>query len=95
MKNQFTQSVPVEIEDTEILADVTYVYTKGDPGCMYQRNGDPGWPPEPPECEVVKVQIANADSPEWFYRAVADSERVYSWLVSNHAEPEREYERED
>ena len=26
-------------------------YSPGSPGCMYQRNGDPGWPPEAAEYE--------------------------------------------
>jgi len=30
-------------------------YSPGSPGCHTQRNGDPGWPPDPPEVEVESL----------------------------------------
>lgn len=77
----------------EIVADVTYTFQKGDPGCMYQRNGDPGWPPEPPEIEIVEVRVQKDQVPAWFALAVEQSGSVWNWLADHHQEPEREYER--
>lgn len=38
---------------------VNYTYWKGDPGCHTQRNGDPGWPPEPAAIEIEMVTDAD------------------------------------
>lgn len=91
MTNHFTQEVFTEIESVEVACDVTYSYTKGTPAVMYQRNGDPGWPAEPPEIEVIGVTVKGIAAPEWFYRIVADSERIQDSLIEHHSEPEREY----
>ena len=94
-RDTFTQdNVRFEIEGSEVIGSVTYRYKKGDPGCMYQRNGDPGWPPEPPEIEVLSAQVNKNEVPDWFLRALQDSESMFMWLDKHHAEPEREYERE-
>jgi hypothetical protein len=68
---------------------VTYVVHPGDPGCRYTANGD-GWPPEPPEVEVVswrllRVVAGGADvvvHPELFVRLIV-------W-VSDRMESDRE-----
>jgi hypothetical protein len=39
----------------EVPVTVYYYYIPGDHGCFYQRNGDPGWPPEEPEIEIIGV----------------------------------------
>jgi hypothetical protein len=35
-----------------IEGTVEYTVTPGVKGCHTQRNGDPGWPDDPPECEL-------------------------------------------
>jgi hypothetical protein len=34
---------------------VSYDHTPGDPGCHTMRNGDPGWPSSPAECDLTAV----------------------------------------
>lgn len=41
----------------EQTVEVEYDYSPGRPGKMYMRNGDPGYPDEPPECDVVSVRL--------------------------------------
>lgn len=35
--------------------EVTFEYRAGRPAAMYDRNGDPGWPADPDEIEVISV----------------------------------------
>tara|TARA_R110000868_G_scaffold86015_1_gene241492 strand:+ start:789 stop:1148 length:360 start_codon:yes stop_codon:yes gene_type:complete len=35
---------------------VIYTYRRGSPAVMYLRNGDPGYPEESPEIEIVRVE---------------------------------------
>lgn len=44
-------------EDVETIYDVTCFLTKGDPGCHTMRNGDPGWPPSPAECDIESIKL--------------------------------------
>jgi len=37
------------------------VYTRGRPGTMYKRNGDPGDPPEDAEFELEAVRVGGVD----------------------------------
>lgn len=43
--------------------DFDYDYLKGDPGCRTLPNGDPGWPPSPPEITLNAVWIYRPDKP--------------------------------
>lgn len=40
-------------EDADYV--VTASYTRGSPGVYTQRNGDPGWPDDPDELEILSV----------------------------------------
>lgn len=40
---------------------VEYTYSRGRPGRMYMPNGDPGYPDEPPECDIDKVTLEGHD----------------------------------
>lgn len=55
--------VPVTLERAgeEIEAEVVCTYYPGQKGCWYQRNGDPGWPDEPPEVEIEEVRRADRE----------------------------------
>ena len=35
--------------------------SQGDFGCMYMRNGDPGWPPEAAEFELDSLHVLDDD----------------------------------
>jgi hypothetical protein len=39
------------------VIEIVYNYSPGCPAVMYQRNGDPGWPAEPAEVEVMDVTL--------------------------------------
>ena len=40
-----------------VTLEIEYNYTPGDPGKMHLANGDPGWPPEPAEVEITKLDL--------------------------------------
>ena len=48
---------PVTGEEIETLYEVTCGLTNGDPGCRTMANGDPGWPPSGPECEIQEIRL--------------------------------------
>ncbi len=41
--------------------EVTFSYLPGSPGCWTQRNGDPGWPADPAEIEIIKAVMVDGD----------------------------------
>lgn len=43
---------------TEQQVCVTFSYVPGRPGRTFEPNGDPGFPPEPPEIEIESVTVA-------------------------------------
>lgn len=45
----------VEVEGEEVEVTVDYRFTEGTPDVYYLSNGDPGYPGDPPEVEVVGV----------------------------------------
>jgi hypothetical protein len=50
-----TLSFPHSDYDVEVDVKATFTVAWGHPGCWYQRNGDPGFPPEPDEIDDVKL----------------------------------------
>lgn len=46
-----------ERECTEIMVKIDYTFVKGSPAVMYQRNGDPGWPAEPHEVDLIRATL--------------------------------------
>ena len=63
---------------------ICFDYDRGSPGCMYLRNGDPGYPPEPECVEITDCQVwhrADQRSP-WINTGVSLAEDVVSneWL---------------
>ena len=94
MGSRYTQTVPIEISHSvtwanEILLTVLYTHTKGSPAVMYQRNGDPGWPAEPPELEVLSIQYTGVEVPDWF-EMIIPRDWLEQYLLDNHQEPERD-----
>ena len=77
---------------------IHFDYDKGSPGCMYLRNGDPGYPPDPEQVEITDCQVwhrADERSP-WINTKVSLTEDVVSteWL-ENKAWGYIEEQRED
>lgn len=95
--------VPVSLVEQEIAypeLEITFTATKGDPGCKYQRNGDPGWPPEPPEVDFVSAKLIKGDGVNHTQDQIEDW--AQEWLASdsgyaaalNQAREDGERERE-
>lgn len=53
--------VGVKVGEACPCLEIEFSYSPGNPGCWYQRNGDPGWPPEPAEVEVIKARLISGD----------------------------------
>jgi hypothetical protein len=74
---------------------ICFDYDKGDPGCHTQRNGDPGWPPEPEACEVTDVRVWKRTDGQWVDTGVSlgedvtDNKRMEA-LCFEHIESQRE-----
>lgn len=87
--SKFSIDVPFEIEGTEVIFDVSYTIHPGTPGRMYLSNGDPGWPPEGPELEILDMKMKDGEPvPSAIYNAFVNGEFIHNWIFENHVEPE-------
>ena len=72
--------------DWEAEYEITFEYRPGRPAVMYLRNGDPGYPADPPEIELVSVKptigivdaggftdLAQKDIEEWASEWIQDA----------------------
>lgn len=50
-----------EFEVSYPKIEITVNYTAGSPAVMYQRNGDPGWPGDPAEIDVIEAKLVDGD----------------------------------
>lgn len=51
-------STTIELKDgTEVDVEVEYSYSPSTPDVMYLSNGDPGYPGDPEECEILSVKL--------------------------------------
>ena len=41
--------------------EIVYTFTRGSPEVRYQSNGDPGWPADPDEVELVSAKLVDGD----------------------------------
>jgi hypothetical protein len=89
----YSQIFPVDVDGIEVSVDCEYTYTPGSPAVYYQRNGDPGWPAEGPELEIVEMKVGEVPVPIWFFNAVVDGEKAHDYLIEHH-EREGEDDRE-
>lgn len=83
MSRRYSQQVPVEIDDIEIMLDVAYSYSPGAPeqGPSYASGGEPA---EAAEIEITGMSVKGAEVPQWFFDAVLASEKVMDWLQEQH-----------
>lgn len=56
MKAHNVKTITIELE-----VEVEFNFYPGSPGRMYMPNGDPGYPPEPDELEVLSVALTTAE----------------------------------
>ncbi len=69
----FPGLAPGEREVAYPKVDLTLNYSPGCPAVMYRRNGDPGWPAEPAEIEIISAKLADGDG------LAPTQEQVYDW----------------
>lgn len=62
-----------EYETAYPTVEIEYQFSKGCPEVRYQRNGDPGWPAEPPEVEILKAKLIDGDGLN------PTDEQLYDW----------------
>ena len=80
--------------DCEMQFEIEFDYSKGLPGRMYERNGDPGYPEEPPEVEPYKVTLFGVEIPLGdFVEAYGQAE--LDELLFDAVREEHEADRED
>lgn len=59
--SQYIEVVPgKELQEVELRIALICT-SRGDPGCMYMSNGDPGYPPEPAEFELDTVHVLDEE----------------------------------
>ena len=82
----------------EVAVDIVFNYSPGRPAVMYLRNGDPGYPADPPEVEFVSASIEvddwllNKMAAEWAEEYLASDEGFTAACEA--AEDRAEYDRE-
>jgi hypothetical protein len=76
--------------------DVQYHWIRGAPAVRYQRNGDPGWPGDPDEVQIVSIEPPPMIV-DWAPKRSLDDEldRIEQFILENHNDgPDDDYERE-
>ena len=70
----FSQTVTLDFGDLgEHDVQVDYTYSPGRPGKMYMPNGDPGYPDEPAEVEILNVWLYELDVLQYLHAQSYDS----------------------
>lgn len=87
MSATFSQTTTLDFGSLgEHEVEVQYTYSPGRPGEMYLRNGDPGYPPDPAEAEIIAVYLFGLDIlsqlPDKSYDSLHDT------IISNHSSEE-------
>ncbi len=56
-KHKMLAYCPFGIEPDSLEVLIEYTYSPGRPARMYLRNGDPGYPADPPEVDFVSAKL--------------------------------------
>lgn len=89
--------VKIEHEcDDGLMLQLTFEYTKGYQEVRYLSNGDPGYPGEPDEVELLMVRTNVSEDDRWFWPAwpakwAKAMEEVYRDMVCEIAQPDGDY----
>ena len=67
-KHTITAWAPFGLDPDGLPVDLTFTYSKGRPAVMYLRNGDAGYPADPPEVEFVSVHCEDLKLPEAYQK---------------------------
>jgi len=80
----FSQTVTLDFGNLgEQEVQVDYTYSPGRPGKMYMPNGDPGYPDEPAEVEILNVWLYELDVLQYLSDSPFDS--LLDTITSNHS----------
>ena len=79
-------STEISLPETDLTVKVVFFYYAGMPGKMYLRNGDPGYPAEPPVVELDEVIVAGEDIMPALSKPVLD--RIEEMLLETNWEAE-------
>jgi hypothetical protein len=72
-------------------ATVTFCYSPGRPGRNYMPNGDPGYPDEPAEIELISVIINGEEAVLTEAQAESLDQRLYEYILAEQAAEESAY----
>ena len=84
MNATFSQTVTLDfgaLGEQEVPVD--YTYSAGRPGKMYMPNGDPGYPEEPAEAEILNVWLHGLDVLQYLTDKALNS--LLDTIASNHS----------
>ncbi len=80
----FSQTVTLDFGNLgEHEVQVDYTYSPGRPGKMYMPNGDPGYPDEPAEVEILNVWLYELDVLQYLSDSPFDS--LLDTISNNHS----------
>jgi len=80
----FSQTVTLDFGNLgEHEVQVDYTYSPGRPGKMYMPNGDPGYPDEPAEVEILNVWLYELDVLQYLPDQSYDS--LLDTISNNHS----------
>lgn len=79
-RHTFSQIVDLGILG-EIEVEVTCAYSPGTPDVWYMPNGDPGYPGDPAECEILKVIAPNGENITFLF----DGNDAFETLIAEEA----------
>ncbi len=84
MNTTFSQTATLDFGNLgEHEVQVDYTYSAGRPGKMYMPNGDPGYPDEPAEAEILNVWLYGLDVLQYLTDNSYDS--LLDTITSNHS----------
>lgn len=84
MNTTFSQTATLDFGNLgEHEVQVDYTYSAGRPGKMYMPNGDPGYPDEPAEAEILNVWLHGLDVLQYLTDNSYDN--LLDTITSNHS----------
>jgi hypothetical protein len=81
-----------EGDEIEIPICVRYTWSPGCRARLHLSNGDPGWPAEDPEVEIVSAEVDVLGGAPVELSDLEESE-IRTWIVESHESRETERER--
>lgn len=85
-----------EGETDERTYEIEYTYQGGTPDVHTLRNGDPGYPGDPPEAEIQSVHLCGKLIDRAFWKLCIDAEAVLEYIYDNPPQAEEpEYTGEE